>query len=126
MVQDWLFALISLLPLPAVGLKDSVEGQALHTSRGMVFMESQALHTSRGMVFMEGQALHTSRGMVFMEGQALHTSCKVTFQAPLPATLLVATVCADRSVPAYGVHLSPESDRPAHGLARYSASGSHS
>ena len=33
MLQSWLFALDCLLPLPAVGLGDFVEGFALHTSR---------------------------------------------------------------------------------------------
>jgi len=36
MLQNWLFTLDSLLPLPAVGLGDFVEGLALHTSRKRV------------------------------------------------------------------------------------------
>ena len=36
MFQDWLFVLDRLLPLPAVGLGDFVEGCALHTSRKLV------------------------------------------------------------------------------------------
>ena len=36
MVQDRLFALDRLLPLPAVGLEDFVESEALHTSRRTV------------------------------------------------------------------------------------------
>lgn len=36
MVLNWLFAIDSFLPLPAVGLKGFVEGAALHTSRRSV------------------------------------------------------------------------------------------
>ena len=54
MLQNRFLALDRLSPLPAVGLKDFVEGYALHTSRKAVgrvdVVEGYALHTSRKRV----------------------------------------------------------------------------
>ena len=48
MLQDRFFALDRVLPLPAVGLEEFVEGKALHTSlERRELVEGSALHTSR-------------------------------------------------------------------------------
>ena len=54
MLQNRFLALDSLSPLPTAGLKDFVEGYALHTSRKAVGREH----------FVAGCALHTSRKRV--------------------------------------------------------------
>lgn len=50
MFQNRLFALASMLPLPATGLGDFVEGNSLHTSRTGDFMEGCTLQTAHKRV----------------------------------------------------------------------------